>query len=104
MTGSRLPLQPRPGWGPQRTALAWSRTALAATSLAGAALKTAVDDRSPASIVCCIVTALATAGIFVCGQLRSAYEPKPGPPSRRLFQLAAGCALAASIAALVLVV
>lgn len=93
----------RSGSQPQRTAFAWSRTALAALALAGAATKTASAHPQPAVIACAVVTALAALGFFLCGRRRTTYEEGARPPSRGVFAAGVGCALACGVAAAVLV-
>jgi uncharacterized membrane protein YidH (DUF202 family) len=94
----------RPDTQPQRTALAWTRTALAGATLAGAAAKAAVQHRTVLTILCAVVTWLAAAGIFACGQRRRSYERGARPPIAALFRIAVLCAVAAGLAATVLVV
>lgn len=93
----------RSGSQPQRTALAWSRTALAAVALAGAATKTAAAHPHPAVITCAVASALAALGFFLCGRRRATYEQGARPPSRAVFVAGVGCAIASGIAAAVLV-
>jgi hypothetical protein len=94
----------RPETQPQRTALAWTRTALAGAALAGAAAKAAVQHRDALTICCAVVTWLAAAGVFACGQRRRSYERGARPPVVALFRIAVGCAVAAGVAATILVV
>lgn len=89
---------------PQRTALAWSRTALAAAALAAATSKAAVQHADPVVIACAAVTWLAAAGVFLCGQRRRSYESGARPPHILLFRIAVGCAIAAALAGTILVV
>jgi hypothetical protein len=89
---------------PQRTALAWTRTALAGATLAGAAAKAAVQHRDALTISCAVVAWLAAGGIFACGQRRRSYERGARPPIVALFRIAVVCALAAGLAATILVV
>lgn len=89
---------------PQRTALAWTRTALAGAALAGAATKAAAQHRDALTITCAVVTWLAAAGVFTCGQRRRSYERGARPPIVALFRIAVLCAVAAGLAAVVLVI
>jgi low temperature requirement protein LtrA len=89
---------------PQRTALAWSRTALAGATLAGAAVKTAAQHPDTITLCCAVITSLAAVGIFLCGQRRASYETGARTPAALLFRIAVLCALAAVVAGTVLVV
>jgi putative membrane protein len=88
---------------PQRTALAWSRTALAGAALAAAAIKAAIDRPGAAALICAVVTSLAALGIFGCGQARARNRARLASPAPAVFRLAIGCAVAGALATAVLV-
>ena len=60
----------RPGLQPQRTALAWNRTALASLGLLGAVTKVAADNPNARTIACAAIVILHSLVVAACAIAR----------------------------------
>ena len=92
------------GLQPERTSMAWTRTALSAGALAGTLVKVAADERSTIDYVCAAVAAAAGLMIYACGRSRALHAGLAPSVPRRLVVLAMAAALVANLAALVVIV
>lgn len=86
----------RPGLQPQRTSLAWNRTALAGLGLLGAVVKVAADNPGTRTITCASIVIAHTLVIAGCAVSRT--RTVPGDRARRLFLIAYASTLVAGVA------
>jgi uncharacterized membrane protein YidH (DUF202 family) len=86
----------------ERTALAWTRTALTAAALAGVTLKDAIHLHAPAEIVSAACAVGGTLALYICGRVRTSVPVPTGSRSvvRTLQMAVAACLIANAAAAL----
>jgi len=87
----------RPGLQPERTSLAWNRTALAGLALLGAVGKVAADNADALTLTCTAIVLAHTFIVAACAVARGrAVTPEP---TRRLFVVTYVSTVVASLAA-----
>ncbi len=93
------PLGSKPGLQPERTSLAWHRTALTGMALLGTVAKVAADQHSVLAVVCAVVVLANGVTAVVCGRLRA--RSRTYASSHRLHLVFASTTVAACVAAAV---
>lgn len=88
----------RSGLQPQRTSLAWNRTALAGLALLGAVSKVAADHADARTLVCTAIVVAHTIIVAACAVARG-HAITPAPPPR-LFVIAYASTVVACLAAI----
>jgi uncharacterized membrane protein YidH (DUF202 family) len=88
----------RRGLQAERTALSWSRTALAALAVAAVSFKAGLEDDAPASYVAAGLAAVAALVLYGGGRERTT-RPGFAAPRRVTLRLVAAVVLAAAAAA-----